>query len=590
MDRLNIDHLLETYPRPSQEIHWVLAMSDELGNFYKSGDDLLFHSIRAQSLYLQGDYLRRPSLGHLDPAITVQVSDVHTIPGGNGLREGFVFLSSPYLHKTQYFSEIRQDQLQKLFYDQPISLGGTSGLRLGDHLYVGATSMPKRLAMFHPCTSTPAAQVLLGGPRKDQVIRLGMGVTFRNFMPPDTPEVNSVPELAVLQGLVTEADSCKGEVSVLVMLKNKNLAKFMQWGRLGESQVLQTQLTLRVDARHIEFVHRILPHALHQHGGATASLEPYDLVIVGHLDIVVVDARSGATGTSVEPQPDIVVTGAGELMARIVFSQPEDIRLGSDSTNGINVGNRTAAHQGEVGEAQQDAARVRRKRAHSQAVGPQPDSRALLYAMHGHGPLSVQMKLQRVAPLGAKDALRILAENARRFGVPRPGFAPYLEHIRDKVFQFALDKTRTTNNTLTDNTLHLNISGHVFACMLHDLVPWSSTLTMQSVVSLEGGVLMVELPTFESASPLLQHKSGLFDFANYRRGFVELDAPIVFKWEMYDTIRTADTSRSVDGFVAITFAGYEARNADNTLIIHDTRGTKASARQLRQIPSKCPKC
>ena len=59
VDRLNIDHLLETYPRPSQEIHWVLAMSDELGNFYKSGDDLLFHSIRAQSLYLQGDYLRR---------------------------------------------------------------------------------------------------------------------------------------------------------------------------------------------------------------------------------------------------------------------------------------------------------------------------------------------------------------------------------------------------------------------------------------------------------------------------------------------------------------------------------------------------
>jgi hypothetical protein len=91
VDRLNIDHLLETYPRPSQEIHWVLAMSDELGNFYKSGDDLLFHSIRAQSLYLQGDYLRRPSLGHLDPAVTVQVTGEHTIPGGNGLREGFVF-------------------------------------------------------------------------------------------------------------------------------------------------------------------------------------------------------------------------------------------------------------------------------------------------------------------------------------------------------------------------------------------------------------------------------------------------------------------------------------------------------------------
>ena len=158
------------------------------------------------------------------------------------------------------------------------------------------------------------------------------------------------------------------------------------------------------------------------------------------------------------------------------------------------------------------------------------------------------------------------------------------------MFPFALDKTRPSNNTLTDNTLHLKMCGNVFAHMLNDLVPWSETLTRQNVVSLERGVLMVELPTFESASTLLQQNSGLFDFTNYQRGFVELYAPIVFKWEMYDTVRTADTSRSVDGFVAITFAGYETRNAHNNHVINDTIGSAASNRQLRQIPSKCPLC
>ena len=111
---------------------------------------------------------------------------------------------------------------------------------------------------------------------------------------------------------------------------------------------------------------------------------------------------------------------------------------------------------------------------------------------------------------------------------------------------------------------------------------------MANAVSLEDGVLMVTLPDFQTASRLLQRDSGVFDFTEYGRGFLELFAPIVFKWEMYDTGRSTQESRSVEGFVAITFASYSYRNADND---HEIRGTSDhhhSAAQLRKRPSECP--
>jgi hypothetical protein len=80
----------------------------------------------------------------------------------------------------------------------------------------------------------------------------------------------------------------------------------------------------------------------------------------------------------------------------------------------------------------------------------------------------------------------------------------------------------------------------------------------------------------------------VFDFTEYGRGFVELFAPIVFKWEMYDTGRSTEESRSVEGFVAITFAFYEARNADNDHSPRSTREHSHSAGQLRKRPSECP--
>ena len=71
---VDMQHLLEAYPKESQIIHWVFAKLEEFPHV-KTGDMLAFHGIRAEALYFQSDHKRTggPPRGDLDPAITVQV-------------------------------------------------------------------------------------------------------------------------------------------------------------------------------------------------------------------------------------------------------------------------------------------------------------------------------------------------------------------------------------------------------------------------------------------------------------------------------------------------------------------------------------
>ena len=212
---------------------------------------------------------------------------------------------------------------------------------------------------------------------------------------------------------------------------------------------------------------------------------------------------------------------------------------------------------------------------------------SILCAMHGIGDFPVKMELARVSPFPAREALSVISRNYKLHGFYGPGSCAWLHHIATALYGWALDKTNATKLTTADNTLHLRIPGPVFATMLHDLVPWGPTIGMRRAVTLCDGLLMVTLPDFESAAGLLGRNNGLFDFTTHGRGFVELYAPIAFKWEMYDTGRSQDESRSPDGFVAITFAFYEQRNVHNDFVITDTREHRNSPAQLLKPPSQC---
>jgi hypothetical protein len=477
------------------------------------GDEQVYLSLDLDSVFFQVDSKRRSpqnsdpekrrreERGQLDPSIKADLCDLHFIPDGDGLPKGLVLVSAPYTWTT-YLYDIRTPLLQKLFYGLPIVPCGET---VGERLQVKADLQPRALHIISGGDIT--GPVLMGGSMSNIVIMKGMGVTFQY---PEAAVVS--PKCATLQGLVLSTDAETNAIKVRLALKHSNLPEYMNWGRLGPAQVLQTHLEMMVDARGVLATHRIMPHALYQHGGHLNTSAP------GSFDLVVVGDITFSTRLS---DPLLILNKI------------------------LNTDEAAAPH--------------------------------------------VKMQIYRVAPLQAHRALDVISGNTQLFGFYRPGFEPYLFYIATSLHNFALSKTRQAKNTSTDNTLHLQIPGCVLASMLKTLVPWSSTLRMQDKVSLWDGVLMIKLPDFQSAAGLLQRDNGLFDFTQYGCGFVELFAPIVFKWEMFDTNRDTDESRSVDGFVAITFASYEERNRDNNVVIKGTRGNRLSELQLDKRPSDCPR-
>ena len=214
--------------------------------------------------------------------------------------------------------------------------------------------------------------------------------------------------------------------------------------------------------------------------------------------------------------------------------------------------------------------------------------RNILQGLYGYGPLAgqVQWHVHRVATLEAWRAFKMVAVDLHRvFGSIQTSIFPYLDFTQQRVFEFARCKSLSARTSNADNTLHLNIDGWVFARVLHEYLDMNSC-----TVSHDSGVFFVTAHTWESARMFLPQgqANGEFDLRAYGHGFVELFAPIVFKWEMYDTTRTRADSRTPDGFVAITFSGYAERDRHNNPGgLKDTREHPHTRRQMYKRPSAC---
>jgi hypothetical protein len=222
-----------------------------------------------------------------------------------------------------------------------------------------------------------------------------------------------------------------------------------------------------------------------------------------------------------------------------------------------------------------------------------------------------KMVVTRIAPLREAVAFEVLHLTGMLFGVA-PGAhllfgignrnrTVYQHYLSAAAKEFALSKALKAQDTRRDNTLHLNMFGPVLISMLYDELPWGREnsvtgrrLEMDQCVAIRGGTVIVTIPSFEDACFFFLSNDGVYDFTSYGYGFVQLYAPIAFKWEMYDTGggRTG-ASRAPDGFTAITFESYVERDRHNQGMIKGTRASsdsemKANARQLRLPPSRCP--
>jgi len=77
---VDMQHLLEAYPKESQIIHWVFAKLEEFPHV-KTGDMLAFHGIRAEALYFQSDH---PPLLPPSPVRRRRGREVQGDPGAPG--------------------------------------------------------------------------------------------------------------------------------------------------------------------------------------------------------------------------------------------------------------------------------------------------------------------------------------------------------------------------------------------------------------------------------------------------------------------------------------------------------------------------
>ena len=235
--------------------------------------------------------------------------------------------------------------------------------------------------------------------------------------------------------------------------------------------------------------------------------------------------------------------------------------------------------------------------------GPTGDGIATLKCMPTR-----KLVIDRIKPLKPAVAFHVLyltnmlfgCADFGLFGIGNRPHGVYRQYLSEAVTEFALTKCGRANDTRRDNTLHLNMFGPVLMAMLHDLIRWSdsnTSLTMEACVTIENGLVIVTIPTFQDARPLLASTDGVYDMTQFDYGFVQLYAPIAFKWEMYDTgCGKTGASRSVDGFTAISFESYVERDRHNKGLIKgtragptDERGHNANKRQLCLPPSRCPR-
>ena len=220
---------------------------------------------------------------------------------------------------------------------------------------------------------------------------------------------------------------------------------------------------------------------------------------------------------------------------------------------------------------------------------PANTPRTILQGLYGLGPLAWMVKwdVHRVETLDARRALKMAAADLPcLFGAFSNDY-PYLDFMQQRILEFARNKANVSKTSTADNTLHLNFDPWVFVRVVHEFVDMDSC-----TVSRSNGVFYVTAPTWEAARMLLPQgqADGKFDLRKYGWGFVELFAPIVFKWEIYDTTRGRGDSRSPDGFIAITFSGYVERDRHgNEGGIKDTRPHPQTERQMYKRPSACPR-
>ena len=476
-------------------------------------DKVRFESIEQATLLLKSDFEAKAYTGAQEPAIAAVVRDLFDV--GNG----FCIMGPKYRWKTQLFCDIPKTPVAELFYNQPLQGLADDGTKVRDVFRVGSDAgkhdeetgdswiEEKHLAIVSGYTKPLGHECVLAGDSKDILVRSGMGVSFAfekcDSQLRDVVTCGGNPSMKTCHGFVAGIhDGLDGQVqlSILLALHKGNLPPFLQWHRLSQDAILQTNLAAIIPASWVVSTFHILPITLHPVPrfldtdifkiGNPACPIHREVYIAGHLDIF-----PGQTRAAQNPPP------TSDLWSR---------RYENNNLKSFSLLSDFCLRGGAVTDV----------RFHEHAIWKERISGKIQSVSH----FQPRAELHRVCTFPPEMALQTICASEALFA--KSYYRPALKDLHLAVKRFAASKAKKAKNgTGSVCTLQLSISGKMLMQLVHNYA-------IVSAVRFKEGAIEAVVQQFHQAEELLGNIDGVFDCKS--SGIVQLYAPITARYVLYN--------------------------------------------------------
>ena len=140
----------------------------------------------------------------------------------------------------------------------------------------------------------------------------------------------------------------------------------------------------------------------------------------------------------------------------------------------------------------------------------------------------------------------------------------------------------TSHSSETDNTFTLTFGGGNMMRLLYEMVRGD-----KMKVAVADGLMRVTLE-LDDAAVVFGRKINEFSFLEHGDGFVQIDGPITFKWQMFDEKDDNGERKTfvhAEGRASVSIASYAVTDRMGQ-VIKTTRSHPDSKKQLFQVPRK----
>ena len=538
--RINLDHL------GGDEIVFDIVHRKSLG--IASKDHILMEGIEHSTLVMRNNFDEEAYTGVQKASVCILARDLLDIGNGKTL------MSPSYRWQHQYVKDIPADDFKRLFYDQPLPFLAHDGTTIGDVLDIRtaldseATSrQPKghrgqpELQIISGFSPTPGQDdIVLAGEVGDIPVRVGCGISFTfdqwHYQTREMVSGYGNPSQQACHGFVSAiaADGTDGStvLSVRLVLGKGNLPPFFVWERMSPHAVIQTNLQAVVPARCVVSTFLIKPVVLHCLAtylsesmpvfGAEAMPITRDVYVIGHFDFEQGDFQG--QGESDSGQQDGRANGWQN-------------RYDDDATKAFALLADFCARGGPIIDGP-----------FKELHGAWKKKYLDWTTSHQGGRYLPRVTLSSLPPFPAERALSTIDKSARLFAFP--SFDASLVELRAAVRSFAVSKAKRA--TVGRQGGRIMFSPCIPGSVLLQLV---RAYARQYTPAFREGAVEAVVDEFPSAEKLLDTNDGEFNLGEF--GIVRFEAPITFRWVLYEPRRT---DSGADGRAEVIFKRYVAKD------------------------------